>query len=62
MFKYFALGLDYMLAIIYELYAPSWSYLVITPLIFHTLTFIISPHCYANHCKPLKGKVSQRPK
>lgn len=55
MFKYFALGIDFGLAIAYEIYVPSFSYVAILPLMFHTLTFIITPHCYANHCKPKKG-------
>lgn len=50
MFKYFALAFDFFLAITYSLSNDQIVYFVFVPPILHTLAFLISPHCYTDHC------------
>lgn len=61
MFKYFALVFDFFLAITYSLSKDRIMYFAFVPPLFHTLAFLVSPHCYIGHCKPVIGKYYQSP-
>lgn len=59
MFKYFALAIDYFLVVCYFVSSNSFDltvvFVILTP-IFHTLAFLVKPHCHQSHCKPIHPK------